>query len=167
MLFSQNSNWLKSHCSLTGLIGYSVVQAFNKQHSVLNGIYIGSLVSCRPTNLLKYSRENISLSSHREIEANDISFLVIGYFLKRCFSQRTTSTLQSIFLSNEIRRLHVFYIVFDPRRRCFYSDMFLKSKRFQESGKVILKISLPRMFEVLGDFTCTAYLVACNVSFYT
>ena len=135
------------YCSPPCLVGFCVVQAFSK-HSLLNGISVrffsilSNFIVVLATNLLKYSREKISLSSHREIEANDISFLVIGYFLKRCFSQRTTSTLQSIFLSNEIRRLHVFYILFDPRGRCFYSDMFLKSKRFQESGK----ISLPRMF---------------------
>ena len=113
--------------------------------------HIGSLASpiaALATNLFKFSREKISLPSHREIEANDISFLVIGYFLKHC-SQRTTSFPSIDIFYQRKFGVYTFCIFFLIRADVAFIQTCFSSLSDFKSQVRNLKISLSRLFEVL------------------
>lgn len=131
----------------------------------LNQRHIGSLAShiysCLATNLFKFSREKISLSSHREIEANDITFLVIGYFLKHSYQRTTITPSIDIFYQRKFD-VYTFSIFFLMRADfAFIQTCFRSLSDFKNQVRK-LKISLYRLFEVVGISVVLHSLAACK-----
>lgn len=136
MLFSRT--WPKSHCGLSGLVVCCVVQAFGNSTVNFNSKayrFFSFTYSC-------FSNKSVQILAGKNIIAkpsrNRGKWYIVScdwLLFKTLFSTNNELSVNRYFLSKKIRRLHVLYILFDPSRRCFHSNMFLKSKRFQESGK--------------------------------